>query len=384
MPSLKSGFGIGGRIDRALNIEVTPSFSFGSDEYWMEQALITSMEATGLSPPNPSVGCVLVKDQILLAKGFTQATGHEHAERMAFLSLPENTDLSGVTAYVTLEPCSHFGSQPPCVDLFLNSKIKRVVIACQDPDERVNGQGIAKLKAKGIEVTLGVLEAEAKAFLFPFFGNRIWKRPVWIGKWAQTPNGFLADAEGHSKWISNPKSRAYTHWLRQKYDLIVVGAETYLKDSPKLNVRDSAPPHHRDPIPVVFDPKGKLLKHELPEHLQLWVGEEVLRGFAPASNVFAIPTWKSDDELFLNFKQALEQHTFSKPLQSIMVEGGATLLNGFLDRDYFDAIHQFLGTREFQTEDPRYQIRWKPESSWNYATSYYFDEDHLQEWLKGF
>ena len=230
MSLLKSGFALGGRIDRTLNAKVEPSFPFGSpeytDEYWMEQALICSMNSVGLSPPNPSVGCVLVKNQGVLASGFTQATGGEHAERMAFKNLPKDIDLSDVTAYVTLEPCSHFGSQPPCADLFLNTGLKKMVVACQDPDSRVNGEGIQRLRDNGIEVVVGVLEAEVRAFLFPFIFNRTQHRPAWIGKWAQTPQGYLADANGHSKWISNVQSRAYTHWLRQKYDVIVVGAET--------------------------------------------------------------------------------------------------------------------------------------------------------------
>jgi diaminohydroxyphosphoribosylaminopyrimidine deaminase/5-amino-6-(5-phosphoribosylamino)uracil reductase len=259
-----------------------------------------------------------------------------------------------------------------------------VVVACQDPDSRVNGQGIEKLRAKGIEVKVGVLEEEAKAFLFPFFGNRIWNRPVWIGKWAQTPEGYLADASGQSKWISNQKSRAYTHWLRQKYDVIVVGAETYLKDSPKLNVRDSAPPHHRNPVPVVFDPKGRLFGKPLPTHFLHFVGESEIRTPTTSPSVFPIPAWASADQLFVNFKTALESHVFDKPLQSIMVEGGVALLNGFLERDMFDAAHQFTGAREFVTHNPRYQIHFNASRFSDYTTSYYFDEDHLQEWRKGF
>jgi diaminohydroxyphosphoribosylaminopyrimidine deaminase/5-amino-6-(5-phosphoribosylamino)uracil reductase len=384
MSLLKNGFGLGGKIERALSEKVQSEFGFGTDEYWMEQALLISMNSAGLSPPNPSVGCVLVKNKTVISDGFTQATGREHAERMAFQKLAKDTDLSDVTAYVTLEPCSHFGSQPPCADLFLGTNIKRLVVGCQDPDVRVNGAGLQKLRAYGIEIKIGVLEEEIKAFLFPFFFDRIQKRPAWIGKWARTPNGFLADASGNSKWISNEKSRAYTHWLRQKYDVILVGAETYLKDQPKLNVRTSAPPHQRDPIPVLFDPKGKLLHFDIPSHFQHWVGEAHLPKEKASRHDFVIPNWKTENELFLNFKKALNQYSFPKPLQSVMVEGGPTLLNKLLALDAFDAIHQFTGVQEFAQNDKRYQTHWNPSDFWDYTTSYYFDQDHLQEWRKRF
>ena len=388
MALLRNGFGLGGRIDRALNRDASPSFPFGTDEYWMEQALLCSMEACGLSPPNPSVGCILIKNEIVLSKGFTQAAGLEHAEKMAFKNISPEEDLSDASAYVTLEPCSHFGSQPPCVDLFLKApkfkRIRRVVIACQDPDLRVNGQGIEKLRSAGIEVTLGVLDEEVRAFLFPFIANRKLHRPIWIAKWANTPKGYLADKFGNSKWISNKKSRAYTHWLRQKYDGIVVGAETYIRDLPKLTVRDSAPPFYRNPIPIVFDPKAKLLSHELPENFQHWVGESCLRKSKIASNQFSFPEGNTEEALFVNFKTALSHHSFSKPLQSILVEGGASLLNGLIEYDCIDAIHQFTGTSEFTSVDERYRIRWKPSTDWNYTTHHYFDEDHLQEWRKSF
>jgi diaminohydroxyphosphoribosylaminopyrimidine deaminase/5-amino-6-(5-phosphoribosylamino)uracil reductase len=385
MSLLKSGFALGGRIDRALHEKVEPSFPFGTDEYWMEQALLISMNSCGLSPPNPSVGCVLVKNQTLLASGFTQATGREHAERMAFKMLPENPDLREVTAYVTLEPCSHFGSQPPCSDLFLNTKLKKMVIACQDPDSRVNGEGIARLRANGIEVVVGVLEKEVEAFLFPFFFDRLKKQPAWIGKWAQTPSGYLADALGQSKWISNAESRAYTHWLRQKYDVIVVGAETYLRDLPKLSVRDAAPPHHRAPIPVIFDPRGKLLGQSLPGHFLHFVGEaRMSKGQVPDSQISIIPQYDSSESLFRNFKKALNQRRFAQPLQSVMVEGGASLLNGLFEFGLLDAAHQFTGPREFTASDERYRMKWKASESWEQVTQCNFSEDSLQEWRKRF
>ncbi len=356
----------------------------------MEQALLESMNSNGLSEPNPKVGCVLVKEGKEIARGFTRAFGSFHAERVAFGKLDPNEDLSQVTAYVTLEPCSHFGSQPPCVDLFLKTKtwIKRVVIALLDPDDRVNGSGIQKLKDAGIEVKVGVLEKEASLWNFPFLLNRKKKVPVWIGKWAQTTDGFVADANGESKWITNPKSRAYTHWLRQKYDVIIVGAQTYLKDQPKLTIRDCAPPYNRNPVPYVFDPKGILLDHSKPIFMKTFVCQSVIdaKKGDPKPWVVSIEGEPSSPALFGNFQKAVESELLptQRPLQSIFVEGGARLLNGMLAEDRFDALHIFTGNRTFEKTSDRYRIQFTPSNSWVCASRHNFEQDLLQEWVKGF
>ncbi len=382
---LSPGFGLGGRYDRALIEAPSLSFPLGTDEYWMEQALLISMNSVGLSPPNPSVGCVLVKDQKIISSGYTQSFGKEHAERMAFQNLPENPDLRDVTAYVTLEPCSHFGSQPPCVDLFLKHPVKRMVIALMDPDDRVNGLGIQKLKDAGIEVSIGVLAKEVAAFHFPFLANRILKKPIWIAKWAQTKEGYLADAQGQSKWITGKQSRAYTHWLRQKYDAIVVGARTFLADQPALTVRDSAPPHSRNPSRIVFDPKGLLLKNASSfTDWKVFVLQSVLDGLqgpTPAC-VFGIP--EGPEFLGNRFKLAVERTDWPRPLQSVMVEGGASLLNELFLAQGFDAAHIFTGARNFADKSDSYRVNWKPDSQWKLVSQHKFEQDDLQEWVKAF
>ncbi len=384
---ISKGFGLGGRFDRALITHPEPSFQVGTDEYWMEQTLLISMNSVGLSPPNPSVGCMFVKDGVCIASGFTQATGKEHAEKMAFLQLGDHPDLTGVTAYVTLEPCSHFGFQPPCVDLFLNTGIKRIVVAVQDPDPRVNGAALEKLRSNGIEVAIGVLEPEARAFQFPFIANRILKRPVWIGKWAQTQSGDLADANGNSKWITNPESRAYTHWLRQKYDAIVVGAQTFLRDQPALTVRDCAPLHNRNPIRLVFDPKGVVPAKDLESKgFICFVCESELTKLDPEVRPFLKVIEGRPDEanLVKRFQKAVESMKWEKPLQSILVEGGPSLLKLACAESIFDAVHIFTGTRIFDQASDRYRMKWKPDSSWNRVAEHYFSQDYLQEWVKQF
>lgn len=385
---LNDQYGLGGRFDRAIQGEQEPLSPLYSDEFWMEKALLASMNSIGWSAPNPGVGCVIVKENQILATGFTQAFRHEHAERIAVQSLASKDLLRGATAYVTLEPCSHFGSQPPCADLFLNSGLSRLVVAVQDPDPRVNGAGIERLRSSGIQVDLGILEREARLWHFPFLRNRIQQKPVWIGKWAQTPNAYLADRQGHSKWITNAQSRAYTHWLRQKYDAIVVGAQTYLRDQPKLNVRDCAEPIRRNPIPIVFDPKGKLLLagfHHEASGGKVLICESSLKG------VGSIPAWvkvvegePGHPDLIQRFQKSSENLDLVRPLQSIMVEGGASLLNLLLEQERLDALHVFTGIQEFQENDARYQIKFKPKENWSCASSHHFDLDYLQEWVKEF
>jgi diaminohydroxyphosphoribosylaminopyrimidine deaminase/5-amino-6-(5-phosphoribosylamino)uracil reductase len=384
---LKPGFGLGGRFDRTLNTEVLSSFDLRQeDEYWMEQALLVAMNGVGWAAPNPSVGCVIVKDKRIIAEGFTQAFRLEHAERMAFSQIDNLEHLRHATAYVTLEPCAHVGNQPPCVELFLESPIQRIVIACPDPDLRVNGVGIQKLKAAGKEVVVGVLQAEAQAWHFPFLKNRITQKPIWIAKWAENQDGYLADDQGNSKWITGSDSRAYTHWLRQKYDAILVGAATHLKDRPALTVRDCAEPHRRNPDRLVFDPKGLLCR--LPKNDVLIHDQSPLYVYVEESNLVDPPKAEGLHWIPFNgisgFIQEVEKTNFNRPLQSVFCEGGARLLNSLMRHDIFDVVHQFRGKKIFNQTDPRYRVEFKPSESWFCAINHQFQHDDLHEWVKCF
>ncbi len=405
---LRKGFGLGGRFDRALSEHVEPSFEFGLNEYWMEQALIESMNGVGITSPNPAVGCVIVQGNHEISRGHTQAYRKEHAEKVAFSRLAlsatgQGADLSQCKVFVTLEPCSHEGHQPPCVNLLLESPIPEIVIAVRDPDLRVNGAGIRALEEAGKKVTLSVLSAEAKAWNFPFFESKRRGRPVWIAKWAETPSGHLADAHGHSKWITGPRSRAYTHWLRQKYDAIVVGARTFLLDQPALTVRDCALPHHRNPERFVFDPKGLTLglPPERKKGFRFLVCESVApsagrnasltagsahasltAGLDAESEVIRVPCAPDSPDLWIQFRDALEAYPFDRPLQSIMVEGGAVLIRECFKENVFQAVHHFVGARTFDSTDDRYRIQWQPDSSWKTLARQEFDQDVLHEWIK--
>ncbi len=385
-PALKKGFGLGGRIDRALALCTSPSFPQGTDEYWMEQALIESMNSIGISSPNPAVGCLLVVGESVVGRGHTQAYRKEHAERMAFLNRDPAADLSRATAYVTLEPCSHHGHQPPCVELLLASPIPRIVIAVRDPDPRVNGEGIRRLRDAKKEVVLSVLEPECRAWNLPFFRNRETGRLFWAAKWAETPSGHLADASGHSKWITAEKSRAYTHWLRQKYDAIVVGARTFLEDRPRLTVRDCALPHQRHPVRWVFDPKGLLLS--LPADaisgFTVFTSDSVLRsaGASGRGNFISIPEPPGSPDLVRSWIQTVESLRFDPPVQSIMVEGGAALLRSLFREGVFQAVHRFVGEKDFLTHNASQHLGWSPDQKWILQSIQEFDRDLLREWIK--
>lgn len=369
MNSLTNGYGFGGVINYTLpnntNIQndIPLTKDNPNDHYWMRQALITSMSKVGISPPNPTVGCVLVKNNRMIAKGATQSYGNFHAEREAISKVKDKKDLIGATAYVTLEPCSQFGKQPPCCNLLADAGISRCVISIKDPFIDVNGKGIAYLKQKGISVSTGELASETLAWNYPFIAHHLYKRPIIFAKWAQTIDGHLADDENRSKWITSKEARSYTHWLRQKYDAIMVGAGTLIADIPSLNVRDCAKPINRDPTKILFDPNGRVLSAS--STLRKKLIEKTFTKNSPIIYAISKKALHASDDIWIKkldinlFIMELSTDTpieecldslnndaitqFLKlPLQSIFVEGGPTLLTHLLRQDRIDCFHTFI------------------------------------------
>ncbi len=206
------------------------------DRRWMQMALDLARRGQGVVEPNPMVGCVLVRDGQLLGHGWHERFGGPHAEVNA-INQAGDKDLRRATAYVTLEPCCHFGKTPPCVDSLIGFGIGRVVAATLDPNPLVSGKGFQRLKESGIQVECGVLEAEATRLNAPFF-KRVRERLPWtIAKWAMSLDGKIATASGHSQWISNTASREWVHRLRGRVDCIMVGIGTALADDPLLTAR---------------------------------------------------------------------------------------------------------------------------------------------------
>ncbi len=211
------------------------AISSTQDKKYMALAINLAKKNIGLTSGNPSVGSVLVKNDIIIATGITESGGIPHSETIAIKKAATNSN--GATLYVTLEPCSHFGKTPPCADLIIKSKITRVVIATIDPDSRVNGLGIKKLQDAGIEVKVGVLEKEAQELNRGFFTAKTLGRPFITLKLATSQDGKIADKSSNERWITSEKSRQYAHYLRAKNDAILVGANTVKQDNPMLDCR---------------------------------------------------------------------------------------------------------------------------------------------------
>lgn len=323
------------------------------------------MSAVGRSHPNPTVGCVIVKDGRLIASGATEVHGGRHAERVAIQSVADRSLLRGATIYVTLEPCSHTGRQPPCADLVASCGFARCVIAVGDPNPLVAGKGLRRLREAGLEIHTGVLAQEAIAWHLPFLFWQLAGRTLIAAKWAQTLDGQLAYDDGRSQWLSGEESRAYTHWLRQKYDAILVGAGTVLADQPTLTVRSCVEPHHRQPIRLLFDPAARILS--CPEELWRGLLERtfspqtptvlMVRGAALAAarqdplaarrlerieRLLPLPDEASPAD---SLRAALADPALSaqagRPIHSVMVEGGPRLLSTLAEAGMIDAAHIF-------------------------------------------
>ncbi|WP_186647424.1 bifunctional diaminohydroxyphosphoribosylaminopyrimidine deaminase/5-amino-6-(5-phosphoribosylamino)uracil reductase RibD [Fluviispira vulneris] len=371
--SLKPGFSFGGVLQKLYpeeNLTRQEIILENSDEYWMAQALSKSMENGCAANPNPSVGCVVVLNNKIISSGCTERWGGKHAERVAFESLKVG-DLEGTTVYVTLEPCTHVGKQPPCVELFRNRGISKVVIGSEDPNPIVSGNGIQQLKEMGIECKVGVLKTEVQAWLSPFFIQQRNHRPLIALKWAQSLDGCFADDHDGWQWISGIHSRKYTHWLRQKYDAILIGVGTLLNDFPSLDVREIQNQYKRDPLKIIYDPFGKIFQCTEQEQAILTektfklgtkqiilIGTQVLLDekeknnkwfqFLKNNENFILQKINDNSEnkmtnIIVESLKCKEIDEFlGRPLQSILIEGGPRLLSLFLQEKNYDVLHVFI------------------------------------------
>ncbi|MFN3524986.1 MAG: bifunctional diaminohydroxyphosphoribosylaminopyrimidine deaminase/5-amino-6-(5-phosphoribosylamino)uracil reductase RibD [Paracoccus sp. (in: a-proteobacteria)] len=237
------------------------------DARHMRHALRLAARGLGNVWPNPAVGCVLLRDGRVVGRGWTQPGGRPHAERMA-LDMA-GAAARGATAYVTLEPCAHHGRTPPCAEALVAAGVMRVVSALTDPDPRVSGSGHAILRAAGIAVTEGVLEAEAAVLQAGFLSRVTRGRPFVTLKLATSFDGRIAMPDGESRWITGPDARLHVHAMRAQHDAIMVGGATARADLPQLNLRGIAAP--RQPVRVILSRQAlPMLPPEGPEHGPLW------------------------------------------------------------------------------------------------------------------
>ncbi len=323
--------------------------SAAEDLAWMRAALSLARRGLGNVWPNPAVGCVIVRDGIAVGRGWTQPGGRPHAETEALARA--GAAARGATAYVTLEPCCHWGRTPPCTDAMLAAGIARAVIALRDPDPRVNGEGIARLEAAGVAVTEGVAEAEA-AFVNAGFVSRIRAgRPLVTLKLATTLDGRIAAANGESRWITGAEARRVAHLLRASHDAVLVGAGTAAADDPALTVRlPGAMPNARPgPVRVVADGRLRLpltsilvaTARETPTWILTRPGNDRARIGALAEagcTVIEVPADPATGQPDLaEGLRALSQRGITR----VLAEGGGTLAASLLRADLVDRLAWF-------------------------------------------
>lgn len=310
-----------------------------SDILFMRRALELASLGRGHVSPNPMVGCVIVHQNKILGEGWHKKYGDWHAEVNAVDAVKDKSLLSESTAYVTLEPCSHFGKTPPCADLLIKHKLKKVVICHADANPLVSGKGIQKLKETGIAVQTGILEAEGRELNKRFLTFMENKRPYIILKWAETADGFLAREDYSSKWISNSISRTLVHQWRAEEDAIMVGTQTALYDNPQLNVRDWS---GNNPVRIVLDKNLRL-----PLSLHLFDGKVLTLCYN------TIKEEKQDNMEFIRlndtslFLEEIIQNLYTRKIQSVIIEGGSKLLNSFIDCGLWDEARVFKSKQVF-------------------------------------
>ena len=308
----------------------------------MRAALALARRGLGNTWPNPAVGCVIVKDGHVRGRGWTQRGGRPHAETEALARA--GAAARGATAYVSLEPCSHHGKTPPCAEALITAGIARVVSAVEDPDPRVSGRGLARLREAGIAVETGVCETEAAELNAGFFTRVRHGRPLITLKLATSLDGRIATAGGESRWITGPAARERAHLLRATHDAVLVGTGTALADDPELTCRLPGL-EDRSPVRIVLD---RYLR--LPSTMRLfskigqapaWVvtlaSSDPARQAELAASGVKIIAAKMDDEGKIDLTALLRQFG-DEGLTRLLIEGGGQLAAALLRRGLVDRL----------------------------------------------
>lgn len=309
-----------------------------NDKDYMKKAFKLAKKGSGRVSPNPLVGAIIVKEGKIIGEGYHKKYGGYHAEREAILNASEPVE--GSTLYCTLEPCSHYGKQPPCSELIIENKIKKLVIANLDNNPKVSS--VDKLREAGIEVKVGLMENYGKRLNEIFFYNMKYKRPFVALKYAMTFDGKIACQNRDSKWISNEKSRRYVHKLRNKYNAILVGKNTAMKDNPALTCRIK---NGNDPARIILDSNFdidfnlKIFKEKSDKKTYIAtccnkerkdINAEVIRCKSKNGKV--------------DLKDLLDK-LYQMKIASILVEGGPMVNNSFLEENLIDKIYEFISPK---------------------------------------
>ncbi len=328
----------------------------------MERCLELAGKGLGATAPNPMVGCLIVCRNRIIGEGYHRAFGESHAEVNAIESVEDQDLLSESTLYVNLEPCSHFGKTPPCSRLIAEKRIPRVVIGTPDPNPRVGGSGLRYLEEKGIKVLSGVLAEKCTELNKRFFTFQLQKRPWVLLKWAQTEDGFMdRDRTGKGtqgvNWISGETARQWVHKWRSEEQAVLVGTRTALVDDPELTVRHW---EGRNPLRLVIDREARL-----PGRLRL---------FSSAADTLVFTSRPGTDSKKVRYVEVPPQDNYipfilrylrGLEIQSLLVEGGAALINSFISSGTWDEARVFTGRKKFGSGLPAPEISLDPAGQLN-------------------
>jgi diaminohydroxyphosphoribosylaminopyrimidine deaminase/5-amino-6-(5-phosphoribosylamino)uracil reductase len=297
----------------------------------------------GTTYPNPMVGSVIVYNGQIIGEGWHQKAGEPHAEVNAIRSVKNLSLLNKATIYVSLEPCSHFGKTPPCCDLIIKNKIPNVVIGTVDSNIKVAGNGIKRLKEAGANVIVGVLEKKCYELNQRFFTFHEKKRPYIILKWAETQDGFIAPLtkkEQKPVWITNSYSRQLVHKWRTEEQAILVGTQTVIDDNPKLNARDW---EGNNPIRVVIDQNNRIPEtaHVLDNQVKTILFSKNKNTVSSENTIFEVIDFQE------NIAQQIVERLYQHQIQSVIIEGGAQIIQTFIDANLWDEARVFIGNNKF-------------------------------------
>jgi len=319
-----------------------------SDELYMKRCLELAEMGNGNVSPNPLVGCVIVSEGKIIGEGFHQKYGHAHAEVNAINAvLAKFGDgaanlLKKATVYVSLEPCAHFGKTPPCADLLIRHQVKKVVIGNRDPFPDVDGKGIGKLKNAGITVVSGILEKECLYVNRRFFTRIAKHRPYIVLKWARTANGYFAPHNTIQKWISGPLSKKLVHKWRTEEDAVLVGKKTTIADNPELNAREWP---GRNPIRIIID-----RKLEIPAGYKIFNDQaKTLVLNEQKTDVVNNIHYISMEDMQFYLPQKIAYQLYLMDIQSVIIEGGADILNQFISSGLWDEARVFNSSDSWDT-----------------------------------
>lgn len=307
----------------------------------MKRALSLAKLGLGKVAPNPMVGCVIVCHDKIIGEGYHKVFGGPHAEVNAIQQVKDQSLLTESTAFVTLEPCAHFGKTPPCADLLIKSGVKKVVIGTRDSNPLVAGKGIEKLQKAGIEVVENIMEKECRQLNRRFFTFHEKSRPYVILKWAQTLDGYLDKQRSPDEiginWISGPETKSLVHKWRSEEQAILVGRNTIMNDNPSLTVRDYS---GKNPIRVVIDS-------------QLTIGN-LKNVFSDDAETLVFNRIKNEKQATIEWIKIQETSTdnilkelFKRGIQSILVEGGSRTLQYFIIDNVWDEARIIVGDLQF-------------------------------------